>query len=89
MAERLLAAGANPNVAQTSGLTPLMIAARTGSVDVVRALLAAGADPNAAVVETGATALMWAMDEAHAIVVRTLLEQGAAVSRPPPRGSRR
>ena len=80
MVARLLAAGADPNAAQTSGLTPLMVAARTGGVEVVRALLAAGADPNATVVETGATALMWAMDEAHARVVRVLLEQGATVS---------
>ena len=30
--------------------------------------------------ETGATALMWAMEEAHADVVRVLVEQGATVS---------
>ena len=45
-----------------------------------RAAGARGADPNASAAETGATALMWAMEEAHADVVRVLLEQGATVS---------
>ena len=45
---KLLGAGADPNRAQTSGLTPLMIAARTGNLEVVKALLAHGANVNAA-----------------------------------------
>ena len=47
MVEKLLAAGANANAARTSGLTPLMVAARTGSLPVVNALLANGAAMNA------------------------------------------
>ena len=65
MVEKLLAAGANPNAAQTSGLTPLMMAAQTGNVQVVKALLAHGANVNAATTETQQTALMWAVAEGH------------------------
>ena len=78
MVEKLLAAGANANAAQTSGLTPLMTAARTGNVQIVDALLAFGAEVNAATSEAQSTALMWAVAEAHADIVRALLEAGAA-----------
>ena len=70
MVERLLKARANPNAAQMSGLTPLMIAAHTGNVDVVKLLLAHGANVNAATTETGNTALMWAVSDRHADIVK-------------------
>lgn len=38
--------GVDVNAAAHDGRTPLILAARTGEVDVIRALLAAGADPN-------------------------------------------
>jgi ankyrin repeat protein len=79
MVARLLRAKANPNAAQTSGLTPLMIAARTGSVRVVKQLLAGGADPNARTAQMNATALMWAVSERHAEIVKSLVEAGADV----------
>ena len=41
----LLAAGANPNIADTSGRTPLYYAAVRASVEIVTALLDAGCDP--------------------------------------------
>lgn len=41
---RLLQMGANPNIASSSGLTPLFSAAEDGSIDIVKALLAHGAD---------------------------------------------
>ena len=56
-----------------------MIAARTGSRDVVRALLAGGADVNATTTETGVTALMWAVEAPHPDIVHVLLETGADV----------
>jgi ankyrin repeat protein len=60
-------------------LTPLMIAARTGNVAVVKGLLAHGADVNAATTETKATALMWAVAEPHPDIVRALIEGQANV----------
>ena len=58
------------------GQTVLMTAARTGNVDVVRALLEKGADVNAREKQLGETALMWAASENHAAVVKVLV--GAA-----------
>ncbi|MBM3779742.1 MAG: hypothetical protein FJW23_16130, partial [Acidimicrobiia bacterium] len=77
--ERLLAAGADPNVAQPTGETPLMTTARGGRVDAVRALLAAGAAVDAAEPALGQTALMWAASEGHVDAVRTLVEAGANI----------
>jgi ankyrin repeat protein len=48
--------GANPNAPTTRGDTPLLVAARLGSNDVVRALVELGADLNATD-NTGKTAL--------------------------------
>ncbi len=81
MVERLLGAGADANAAQTSGLTPLMTAARTGNLAIVRTLLDHGADVNAATVETGSTALMWALAAPHPDTVRLLLDRGADPAR--------
>ena len=77
MVETLLAAGARADVAQTSGLTPLMTASRTGNVDLVRALIASGAEVNAATIQTGSTALMWAVSEPHLEIAAELIANGA------------
>lgn len=42
---RLLVAGADPNVQQQGGWTPLMAAARHGDLEILELLLEAGADP--------------------------------------------
>jgi ankyrin repeat protein len=78
MADKLLAAGANPNVMGASGLTPLMIAARAGTVRVAKALVAHGASVNAST-DTKNTALMWAVSERHRDVAELLLEVHADV----------
>jgi ankyrin repeat protein len=79
MVKLLLDAGANPNRARTSGETPLMTAARTGSVEVLKLLLASGGNPNAASARSRQTALMHAISERHSEAARTLVEAGADV----------
>jgi len=74
--DKLLAAGADPNVAM-AGETALMTAARTGNPDVVRALLVHGARVNVPEPTRGQTALMWAAAQRHPDVVRILIEAGA------------
>ena len=74
MAEKLLAAGTDANPARASGLTPLKVAARTGSLPVVDALLASGAAVNARTGAANGTALMWAVAGSHAEVTRALLD---------------
>ena len=77
--ETLLAAGADPDRALPSGETPLMTASRTGNPAAVQALLDRGADPHATEHTYGQTALMWAVAQQHAEVVRVLLKSGARV----------
>ena len=90
----LLTAGANPNSAVSTGETVLMTAARTGSVPIVQALLASGANVNASESLHAQNALMWAIAQQHAEVVRLLIAGGADVHarsrvRPPDRSGRR
>ena len=61
----------------SDGITPLMYAALYSTVDEVRALLDAGANPNAKN-DAGATALLWAVDDAAK--TRLLIERGADVN---------
>ena len=76
MVTRLLAAGAEPNLGKP--FSSVMVAARTGNVNVVKALLDKGGDVNAREADQGQTALMWAAVEKHADVVRLLVSRGAA-----------
>ncbi len=77
--EMLLAAGANVESPNADGETALMLAARTGSVDVASKLLAAGADVNAREAWRDQTALMWAAEGAFPELVKLLIAQGADV----------
>ena len=77
--ERLLEAGAKPNLGPRSGETVLMRCAHTGDPAAVRALLAYGADVHATDPSRGQTALMWAIANRHPDVTRVLLEHGAGV----------
>ena len=72
-------AGADARFTGPEGETALMIASRTGRVEVVRLLLARGADVNAKERWYGQTALMWAAAENHAAVVQALIDAGATI----------
>ncbi|MFN3592862.1 MAG: ankyrin repeat domain-containing protein [Thermaurantiacus sp.] len=77
----LLQNGADPNIRDRAGETPLMLAARTGFADGVRVMLAVKADvdaPNS----RGETPLMIAVFNRDANVARLLLEAGANADRP-------
>ena len=77
--ERLLQAGANPSATFPKRPPAIMLCARSGSVDGVRALLDHGAEVNAREPLRDQTALMWAAAREHPAVVRVLLEHGADV----------
>lgn len=75
--ERLLrAAGGDPDLGRTRGLTPLHRAAGRGHIGAVRLLLDAGADPNLPG-PGGETPLHAAAGAGHAEVVHLLLARGA------------
>src|SRR5215510_3049073 len=81
MLERLIKAGANPNVSLSKfGDTALMLAARTGKTDAVKLLLDNGAQTNALETWGGTTPLMWAVSERHLDTVKLLLTNGADVN---------
>ena len=75
--DRLLKAGASPNIVDADGTPALMAATLFGDTALVKLLIERGADPN----RTGAggtTALMWAAPNVEK--VRVLLEHGANVN---------
>src|SRR5581483_7001119 len=73
----LLAAGADPSARTSTGATPLMLAAASGSAETVTVLLEQRVDPNATEAAHGETALMFAAALDRADVVRELLRHGA------------
>jgi ankyrin repeat protein len=77
----LLAHGADPNVSEKFGLTPLEAASRHGDLAVVRLLIEAGADVSKKG-ENG-TPLDVATRGRHTNVMRLLTEHGAVVSETP------
>jgi len=76
--EELLLYGADPNVADNAGYTPLAFAACSGSREVLSALLRHGAQPDPQ--DTfGVTPLMQAATRGNADLVGVLLQAGAQV----------
>ncbi|KAG9395089.1 Ankyrin repeats (3 copies) [Carpediemonas membranifera] len=72
---RSVQAGANPNTTD-NGLTPLICAVRTGSIETVDALITAGADVDR-MDPAGHTALLEAVATNHIAVLGRLLDAGA------------
>lgn len=68
------------------GMTPLSLAARTGCLPVVKALVSAGAEPDAVEPESGWAPLHHAAAQRHAAVVDYLLAHGAQQERKTRRG---
>ncbi len=76
IARALIAAGAEVNVKQAGGFTPLHSAALTGRLPLVRALLDAGADA-AARTDSGQTPVSLAASKNHNNVIALLRQRGA------------
>jgi uncharacterized protein YecT (DUF1311 family) len=83
--QRLLAAGAKPDLPNEFGKTALMVAAHLNRPDAVRVLLSAGAKVNLATATCAQpqcpyparTALMYAAENASPVVMKILLDAGA------------
>lgn len=80
IAALLLEFGADPNAADTAGVTALMVAAESGRADLVDVLLEAGANVNARSGEQGLTALIHAVNAGAVECVRRCLAAGADVN---------
>jgi uncharacterized protein len=76
----LLAAGANPKLANRYGVTPLSEAAAQGNAAIIEALLRAGADANSLTTPDGETVLMTAARSGNLESVKALLDHGANVN---------
>lgn len=72
-----LMAGADPNVRNATGETPLHLSARHGHLEVVRELIESGARVNEQTRYTHATPLMYAAELGRKQVIRALLASGA------------
>lgn len=76
LVKAMLDSGADPNMTDRKGLTPLMYAARKDEPEVIKVLLARGADINAKD-KSGWSALMVAIKKDHPEMARLLLDNGA------------
>ena len=83
--EAALRAGAEVNVRDQRGWTPLMYAANRGYTLLVPALLDAGANPDTQAAD-GATALFMAVLQGHEGIAMALVQAGANISIRGPRG---
>ena len=82
--QRLLDAGADPNIGNDYGVTPLMLASENRSATMLKTLLEARADPNVAM-WSGETLLMTAARTGFMEAANMLLDHGANVNARDPR----
>ena len=80
MMRDLLAAGADPNTSDKTGLSPLGVAAWLGRTEGARVLLEAGANPNVRD-RFGKTPLEWAIYYGHGALADLLRQRGARVGK--------
>ena len=78
--EYLLENGANPNLADKFGVTPLIAATRKGQRDVVAVLLQHGADVSPVSLDTSRSALQEAIERGHTGITTMLMKATAEVS---------
>ena len=76
---KLLKKGANPDIPNTEGYTPLMMAARTSHLELAQLLIEAGADLNIRN-KYGETAIMLASYHGQTEMVRQLYVKGAEIN---------
>jgi ankyrin repeat protein len=72
-------AGVDPDARNADGAPALVVAARLGDFDVVRALLSGGADVRAEDAGDGRTALHWAARGGDAPMIEELFGSGASL----------
>src|SRR5690606_26408862 len=75
----LLEAGADPEIANADGQTPLMLAARDGVAEIAELLLEHGASVDPVEQWRGQSALIWAAARGHGAVTRLLIGHGADI----------
>ena len=77
--QEAIQSGADVNVRNKYGVTPLLMASQNGHAEVVKLLLAAKADVNAAMTN-GVTPLFIASEKGHTEIVKLLLAARADVN---------
>ena len=78
--ELLLENGANPNLADKFGVTPLIAATRMGQRDVVAVLLQHGADVSPVSLDTSRSALQEAVERGYTEITTMLMKATTEVS---------